>query len=318
MNIVCSTKNLTGNKRIKWQEIISGLYAPLDIDIGDSSNFTGEISRAELGSLELTQSVVDSEFSRRTRLHVAKGAGDDCAVVLVKQGPLTVSQFGRESDIESGCYTILDLSEPYTLRHRGRTSTYFLKIAKRTLSYRIRDVEARCAINRPGGTGLAAIGSDLMLSIGSHSETTCPRAAMALADHVVDFFGIIFDTTGDNFVESSSIACSAIRRRAAQYIDRNLADRELSPEQVAAALRISIRYLHRVFEGSGMSVSRYILNQRLARCRDALLRTSGTLTRVSEISERYGFRNASHFSTCFKAEFGVPPSAVRLGKLDVV
>ncbi|MFB9269474.1 helix-turn-helix domain-containing protein [Bradyrhizobium erythrophlei] len=317
MNLVCSTRMLTSDKRVRWQEIISELYAPLEIDIGDPTSFVGEISRTSLGPLELTQSIVDGEFSRRTKRHLVSQNNNDCVVVLVKQGPLTVSQFGRESDIGSGCYTILDLSEPYTLKHRNRTDAYFLKMAKPILGLRIRDVEMRCAVNRPGGTGVAAIGYDLIQSLGSHAATTSERVTMGLAEHMIDFFGIVFDTAGDGLVEGSSIACNGIRRRAARYIDRNLADPELSPEKVADALRISLRYLHRAFEGSGMSVNRHIRTQRLTRCRDALLRTTGTSQRISEISERYGFRNASHFSTCFKEEFGFPPSAVRLGRSTV-
>lgn len=236
---------------------------------------------------------------------------EDCVVVLVERGPLTISQFGRDCSLDDGGLTLLDLSEPFTLRHQGRTSTYFLKIAKQTLGHRIRDVEARCAILNPGRSGVAAIGADLPLSIGKHAASAEAGEAGSLADHLVDFFGIVFDAGHDQLVESNSIACGAIRRRATAYIDRNLADPELSPERIAVALRISIRYLHRVFEGSGVSVGRYIRGRRLARSRDALLRTTGTSLRISEIAERYGFRNASHFSTSFKAAFGVSPRDAR-------
>lgn len=310
MKIVCSTRTLKGDRRVRWQETISGLYAPLDFEIGDASSFSGEIGRASLGPLELTRAVVDVEFARGTRRHMARGTVDNCLVVLVKRGPLTVSQFGRECDLESGSYTMLDLSEPYAVERTGRTDSYFLKIAKPVLSYRIRDVEARCAVNRPAGSGVAAIGRDLIESLATHAATAASSATV-LADHVIDFFGMVFDAGPDGLVESSSIACSGIRRRAVQYIDQNLADRDLSPDKIARALRISTRYLHRVFEESGRSVGRYIRTRRLAQCRDALLRARGTSLRISEISERYGFRNASHFSSSFKAEFGMSPSDVR-------
>lgn len=310
MKTICSTNGLTGDKRVQWQDVISALYAPLDVEIGDAFDFTGDISRATVGPLELTRSVADSEFSRRTRRHVGRESIDSCVVVLVRQGPLTVSQFGRECDVASGGYTMLDLSEPYTLKHAGRTDSYFLKVAKSAFRHRIRNVEARCAVSRPGGVGVAAIGYDLIQSLGAHAETAGPQATV-LADHVVDFFGIVFDSVGDGLTDSNSIALSGIRRRALRHIDANLADPDLSPETIAFALRISTRYLHRAFEASGTSVGRFIRTRRLARCRDALARVQGTARRIADIAERYGFRSASHFSTCFKAEFGVSPGAIR-------
>lgn len=310
MKTICSTSGLTGDKRVQWQDVISHLYAPLEIEIGDAFDFTGDISQAAVGPLELTRSVADREFARRTRRHVGRENIADCIVVLVRQGPLTVAQFGRECDVASGGYTMLDLSEPFTLKHGNRTDSYFLKVAKSAFSHRIRDVEARCAVSRPGGVGVAAIGYDLIQSLGVHAETAGPQAT-ALADRVVDFFGIVFDTAEDGLVESSSIALSGIRRRALRHIDARLADPDLSPETIALGLRISTRYLHRAFEASGMSVGRFIRTRRLARCRDALLRVQGTSRRIAEIAERHGFRNASHFSTCFKAEFGMSPGAMR-------
>lgn len=314
MQTICSTRTLKGNPHVRWQETISGLYAPLDIKIGDNPNFFGEISRTSFGLVELTRSIVDGEFSRRTRRHVAHEMTANCLVVLVRQGPLTVSQFGRECEIESGAYTMLDLSEPYTLKHAGRTDSYFLKIAKSALSYRIRDLESLCAVTRPGAEGVGAIGRDLIESLANHAESADDSTA-ALANHVIDFFGIVFDTRPEALVEGNSIAQTGIRRRVLRFIDQNLADPDLSADKIAGALRISTRYLHKVFENSGMSVGCHIRARRLMQCRDALLRTQGASPRVSEIAARYGFRNASHFSTSFKAEFGISPSAARVRAL---
>lgn len=310
MKVVCSTSALRSDKRHRWQEAISGLYAPLDVEIDDIPGFAGEISRAALGSLELTRSVVGGEFSRRTRQHISGDVIDECLIVMVRQGPLTVTQFDRECELKSGSFSMLDLSEPYTLRHRGQTDSYFLKIPKRTLHIRLRDVAARCAVEYPGHAGIAAIGSDLIRSLGHHAGGTDAATTSALADHIVDFFGIMFEAAEGQLAESSSVARSAIHRRAIAHIDRHLSDPDLSPEAIATALRISLRYLHRAFEGSGQSVGSTIRSRRLTRCRDALLRGGATSRRISEIAMQYGFRNTSHFSTCFKAEFGVTPSAI--------
>lgn len=56
---------------------------------------------------------------------------------------------------------------------------------------------------------------------------------------------------------------------AKRHIDRRLADRDLSPASVAAALGIAVRTLHVLFEPSGTSFARYVLRRQLKECRAA-------------------------------------------------
>jgi AraC-like DNA-binding protein len=48
---------------------------------------------------------------------------------------------------------------------------------------------------------------------------------------------------------------------ARRYVDRHLADPDLSPAGVAAALRISVRALHLLFEPTGTSFSRTVVRR---------------------------------------------------------
>ncbi|MFD5432690.1 hypothetical protein ACFWJ4_11020 [Kitasatospora sp. NPDC127067] len=52
-------------------------------------------------------------------------------------------------------------------------------------------------------------------------------------------------------------------RRVREYIVHHLGDPELSPERVARAHHISVRYLHRLFEGEGATVGRLVQRLRL-------------------------------------------------------
>lgn len=45
-------------------------------------------------------------------------------------------------------------------------------------------------------------------------------------------------------------------RSVLRHIDRHLGDPDLGPESIAAAHRISVRYLHRLFEDEAVTVSR--------------------------------------------------------------
>ncbi|WP_408610724.1 helix-turn-helix domain-containing protein [Kineobactrum salinum] len=66
-----------------------------------------------------------------------------------------------------------------------------------------------------------------------------------------------------------------------------------------------------LFEAEDVSVSRYIQRLRLQGCRNTLENPAFAQYTVSEIGYRHGFKDSSHFSRAFKAEFGVTPARCR-------
>ncbi len=98
---------------------------------------------------------------------------------------------------------------------------------------------------------------------------------------------------------------------AKRHIDGNLADPDLTPSSVAAAVGVSLRQLHRLFEPTGTSFARYVLRQRLIRCRDAIAGATGTGRSVLDIAFGWGFSSMATFYRAFASEFGGAPAALR-------
>ena len=64
-----------------------------------------------------------------------------------------------------------------------------------------------------------------------------------------------------------------------------------------------------LFASTGTTVSRYILGQRLALCREALENTSLRDYSITQIAFSYGFNDAAHFSRKFKEYYGISPNS---------
>ncbi len=90
------------------------------------------------------------------------------------------------------------------------------------------------------------------------------------------------------------------------YIGDHLHERRLGPATIAAAMRLSTRYVHALFESEGLTVGEYIRRRRVAACRESLESAvaSGSLT---DLALRWGFYDLSHMTRCFNREFGAPP-----------
>jgi transcriptional regulator GlxA family with amidase domain len=104
-----------------------------------------------------------------------------------------------------------------------------------------------------------------------------------------------------------STRLAAVKR----YVDLHLADPNLTPANAAAALGISARQLHRLFEPSNSSFGRYVSRQRLLRCRDAIAGATGTGRSVVDIAFGWGFNSMATFYRAFVGEFGSPPAMLR-------
>jgi AraC-like DNA-binding protein len=100
--------------------------------------------------------------------------------------------------------------------------------------------------------------------------------------------------------------------RIMAFIEQHLHDPDLRPATIAAAHRISPRYLHRVFQQHHpVGVATHIRLCRLDRARrDLADRRLDHLT-VAAISRRWGFSDPAEFGRAFRRRTGISPRDYR-------
>jgi len=96
-------------------------------------------------------------------------------------------------------------------------------------------------------------------------------------------------------------------RRIQNYILKNLQDPDLSVRRIAHENGISVRYVHSLFAPLGTTVSQWIMERRLERCKDALASRRESRCVVKDVAFQWGFNDAAHFSRVFKKRFGSTP-----------
>jgi AraC-like DNA-binding protein len=100
--------------------------------------------------------------------------------------------------------------------------------------------------------------------------------------------------------------------RVEQFIGTHLAEPALNPTEIANAVGISVRHLHRLFSRRGSTVTECIRERRLERCRMDLCDSRCAERNITEIAFCWGFSDSAHFSRSFKRQFGVSPRTFRL------
>jgi AraC-like DNA-binding protein len=103
----------------------------------------------------------------------------------------------------------------------------------------------------------------------------------------------------------------ALLTRAVAFIEQHLGDADLDPARIAAALHISVRYLHKLFHSEGTSVAAWVRRRRLEACGHDLRDPAQAARPVSSIAAHRGLPDAAHFSRLFRATFGMSPRDYR-------
>ena len=165
----------------------------------------------------------------------------------------------------------------------------------------------------PGGAPMAVvIGSAMNAAMQTFEGLPEP-----LADGVLRNILSLATLAAGSSEEGREAGRAAVRAQqleaARRCIEQRLADPDLSPAIVAAALRISLRSLHALFEPTGESFARYVLRRRLERCHASLRTPGASRLGIADLAFACGFNSLATFNRAFQLRFGQSPSDVRDG-----
>jgi AraC-like DNA-binding protein len=269
--------------------IVAGEFALLDI----KSGFEKVLRIATDVARDKTEALFIRRFRRPTIWKAAKGS---TPVDLIHQpGDFSVSSTEWQFNSES----------------KGTASFDMLVIPQAAVSPHL----AGGRLSRPLClSGSAPLGSLLSAAMDAAKEQA-PLLADELGEGVLrNLSGLVTLAIGasDSGAEWGQDSLRSARLAAVKrHIDLHIADPGLTPAGTAAALGISPRQLHRLFEPSGSTFARYVLRQRLLRCRDTIAGATGTGRSVVDIAYGWGFNSMATFYRTFVSEFGSPPAVLR-------
>jgi len=308
VNLVLTTASVPDEDKVGyWRDAVGRALVPMTVVPRGDGPFAGRIASGRLGYLRVSTIEADAQRASRTPKHIARSSRAFVAVAVQTSGTATLVQDGRRAVVAEGDLMVYDTSRPYSLDHPERFTTHVIHLPRQVLGLPDAD------IHRVTGTAIGTtegFGAVLMPFLGTlvaSAHSYSPTVASGLAASVVDLFATLVADRTRNGAEAEETGRGHLVPRIREHIDRNLGDPALSPEAVAEAQHISVRYLHRLFEGEGITVGRLIQRRRLEECARELARPGGTAPTVSAVAQRWGFVNPAHFSRVFRAAYGRSP-----------
>jgi AraC-like DNA-binding protein len=131
-------------------------------------------------------------------------------------------------------------------------------------------------------------------------------------EHIVDLIALALGAEGEAARTIERIGVRAVRRAAIlQEIGNYLGDPNLGAQAVAARVGISPRYLRRLLDETGQSLTEHLLDKRLERAAVLLRDPQGRAARIAAVAYECGFRDLSYFNRAFRRRYGLTPSDMR-------
>ncbi|MFD7713301.1 helix-turn-helix domain-containing protein [Streptomyces sp. NPDC059786] len=293
------------HRRAYWRAALSRTFGAVNMTVPDEVS-SGTIRATPLGRLKAVTVDGDGLTAVRTRRVVGQDGQDEYVVVkMLATGVGRLEQDGRDALLGPGDIFVYDTVRPLRLTLPQAFRTKSLVLPRDVLGLGESDVARVTA--RPLGpdTLLGSLISPFLAGLVDGAGSYPPRTGELMARNVVDLLGVLADDVLGRSDEETPGGNRALLLRVQAFIDRHLADPDLTPQVIAGAHHISLRYLHKLFESADATVGRWIQRRRLEECRrDLALHGSAT---IAAVAHRWGFTSAAHFSRVFRAAYGMSP-----------
>ncbi|GIH73924.1 hypothetical protein Plo01_03530 [Planobispora longispora] len=312
MSVVLTTASVPDRDKLTyWRDAMSRTLVPVTIAPGGDGPFNGRIVADTLGYLQICSMEADAKRVDRTPALIARASEAFVAVGVQVSGTATLSQDGRRAQVEAGDLVVYDTTRPYCMEYPQRFCVHVFQLPRRVLGLPDDDLMqvTGTAIGTRDGLGAALL--PFLTTLAASAHTFAPTVADRLAGNVTDLLATLVAERTRPLPRYADGARTHFIRRVRDHINQHLGDPALSPESIAQAHRISVRYLHRLFEGEGITVGRLIQQRRLEECVRELARRGRRAPSVSAVALRWGFVSPAHFSRAFRASYGLSPQQWR-------
>ncbi|WP_311946875.1 AraC family transcriptional regulator [Halomonas piscis] len=298
----------------RWTQIISQTYFPLTLNYGDHDKniFQGSLKiwKAEGSGYSLSRLCSDKAKYSRSQSQIFEDNHSSFLVTIPLRTSVFFSQHGRDLSCPPGHFIVEQGDAPYQFGYESLNDMWVFKIPGESMKTRIRRPErySQHCFSARKGIGCAFV--EFLMICSQHVNDCSLEEQNRLFEQALGMLSLVLEQDERVLNSDQSHLKTAHLVRIERYISVNLGDPELTPARIAHFCGISLRYLHKLFAGSGYTVSGWVRMQRLeAAHRELEALPEGV--NIGEVAYRWGFSNQAQFCRVFRQQFGYSASEFR-------
>jgi AraC-like DNA-binding protein len=237
---------------------------------------------------------------------------DDVALFIHETGRRSISQLGREATADPGG-GVLESNVHISTHFLPEPSRFAIVVVPRKLMMALAPgLEDALVRPLPPDAGVLRLLMRYLDILEDEQALSTPELQRAAATHIHDLCALAIGATRDAAEIAKGRGLRAARMRSIKAeIARNLQDGDVSAAALARGQGVSPRYIQKLFEQEGTTLSRFVLGQRLARVHRMLTDPRQADLTIAAIAYEAGFGDLSTFNREFRRHFGATPSDIR-------
>jgi AraC-like DNA-binding protein len=305
-----STRDVDPSQRLEYYaDALSQAVDPMSIASAGAS-FHAEVCALPMGGTSIIRATGAEHRCVRTERDVARAAERNLHLILNRRSDWTLSHRG-DVRLRAGDAVLLDS------RYRHCIDLPSFEIVHLRLS------EAWCrrwlpnperlaghVFRRDASWSAALCGYVAQLSPELFQREPLPRSL--ILDHVGALLALVADERG---LRSAAVPPrdDVLRAKLVGTIRERCTDPGLRAEDVARAVNVSVRTLHRCLARVGSTFGAELQGARVQLGVDLLRSKSFARQSIGDLAARAGFSDASHFARAVRARTGRTPGEIRRG-----
>ncbi|MEE4210414.1 MAG: helix-turn-helix domain-containing protein [Parvularcula sp.] len=299
-----------------WRDLICDIFVDLSCEMIEPRAFHGQIEQWRAADLAYTRVNSNAHKVARDRKRISRSTDDHFLLSLQIRGTGSLRQDGRSTILKPGDFAVYDVTRPYNLMFDNEFEQVVMQIPREQLSSRLLDIDQLTAVGVSGRDGAGRLASTLIAQTASQLDNLDTESLQQAQACVLDLTANALASSKGKRSEIVSESQELTIRRILHHIENSLGDPSLTCERVAAENGISERYLRKLFQNKGHSVSEWIWMRRLECAKADLVNPRFSHRSVSSIAYEWGFKDTAHFSRAFRNRFDQSPRAIRTQRVS--
>jgi AraC-like DNA-binding protein len=240
---------------------------------------------------------------------------DDLFLCMILGGTSLASRHAREITLSDGDAVLMTGEDAaWSFASPAAVNVAGLRLPRRALAPLVPNLDDAVMRKIPrDAAGLRLLRRYLEL-VADDDALAQPASRRLIVSHFYDLAALALGVQCDREALAERRTVRSVRLAAIKAdIVANLHDGDLNPTMVATRNRMTVRYLHKLFQSDGITYSEFVLGQRLARAYRVLESPLQSHRAIATVAFELGFNDLSYFNRAFRRRYDATPSEVRIG-----
>jgi AraC-like DNA-binding protein len=296
-----------------WREACCQHVYAITPEREQRGGFRGALKTRRLAGLDVVELQCEGHRVLRRGEDIARAESDTYYLYSQIGEAAWFLQEGRHVLALRGDIVLADPNLPFSTGASGDFDFRIWRLPRRALDAYLAHQGRLPMIHLRQGTPECALMAGCLDALAGVADGIDPRITAPVADNLLRLVAIAAGIAPELHDGGRAALRDAELRRVTDYAAFHLAEPALSPQLVADRLGMSVRKLHMLFEPTGTSFGKWLLQRRIAEARLLLANPALSARGILDIALAVGFNDLSTFHRAFRAEVGSTPGEFRVG-----